>query len=153
MSDKEPPPRLSDLELRQFVADWLDGKIFSDRHIANQEDILLSFMVLAFLDQETTTTDWNQVGLVYEHLSEAMQGRLVNGMPIFFSCRMMHIEDWQKAIPLIKAEQRRRAEFLGQSTEGLDNLDSNQLLLELPDGNGNEGTDQPVHDPDEEERD
>lgn len=45
--------------------------------------------------------DPHSIGCVYEFMSEA-GARAVNGMPSFFSCKFMHIDDWKRVKPIIQ---------------------------------------------------
>ncbi len=49
----------------------------------------------------------SNIGIIYEHYSKGGP-MAVNGCPTFFSCRLMHIKDWHRAIPAINREQERR---------------------------------------------
>ena len=49
----------------------------------------------------------DQLGVIYEWMSKAGP-RAINGMPTFFSCRLMHKEDWERARQAIAREQERR---------------------------------------------
>ena len=104
-------PRMSDDALRKLILDFVDGRIFTSVHIpSNQMQSMLSmvFMPLALGALHKVHPDsLANIGLIYEYLDQAAP-RSINGMPIFFSCRMVHKDDWQRAIPAIQAEEERR---------------------------------------------
>lgn len=47
-----------------------------------------------------------QIGVIWEYLAQAGP-RSINGMPMFFSCRFMHREDWQRALAAYERERER----------------------------------------------
>lgn len=104
---REPLPRLSDDELREFIDAFISGRIFTSNHIpeGNGDLIAMVFMPIAFGAVTKETAE--EVALVYEYLDKAGP-RSINGMPIFFSCRLLHKKDWERALPVLKAERDRR---------------------------------------------
>jgi hypothetical protein len=51
---------------------------------------------------------WVDLGLIWEWVdSRNALARGINGMPMFLSCRLMHIDDWKRAQKAIEAEQKR----------------------------------------------
>ena len=102
------PPRMSDEELKRFVLDFCDGRIFSSGHIAESDLSLLPsiFMVLIFM--EFSEAYYDHVGLIWERLSEAAPTS-INGYPCFFSCHVMHKLDWERVRKVISAERERRS--------------------------------------------
>lgn len=96
---------MTDDELRQFVLGVVDGHIFTSAHIPDDENRMLSmvFMPLLFA-QELDLTD---VGIVWEWVKDAGP-RGINGMPCFFSMRLMKSADWARARAAIIAETDRR---------------------------------------------
>jgi hypothetical protein len=99
-------PRMEDDELREFVDDFLSGRIYTLHHVPDGQDPAMVFMVLA-LGGLPQGLDPNDVGTVYEYIDKAGP-RTVNGMPHFFSCRFMHKDDWSRAVTAIEAERERR---------------------------------------------
>lgn len=89
-------PIKTDEELKQIAVDLFSGKIFTDRHVRNPKDLGMVFMLLVF-----TGDDFKQEllddppGMIYEYLSEAGP-RSVNGMPTFFSMRMLNEADTKR---------------------------------------------------------
>jgi len=82
----------TDEELKQVAKDLWAGKIFSDRHIPSGSDphIMLSvFMPLAFMDKKTLNgMQREKINFIYEYYDKAGP-RMINGMPMFFSCRIL----------------------------------------------------------------
>jgi hypothetical protein len=117
--DKDEPkkghakvPRLSDDELREFVNDFTSGLIFSNVHFrsAEEEKSLLGsvFMPLVFgALSRYSVEEIQNIGLMYEHINKAGP-MAINGYPIFFSMRLMHKDDWDRARIAIQAETERR---------------------------------------------
>lgn len=124
--EKKPRPRKKDLpamsddELREFVMGYCDGKIFTANDIPSvripkptQEEIERSardmglvFVPLALGAMEKIAHP-SQVGTFWEWTKDAMP-RSINGMPMFFSLRVMYKPDWIRACRAIKREMNRR---------------------------------------------
>lgn len=102
-------PRMTDEELKQFVLDACDGHIFTNTMCNRPEDVSIVFMTIALFPPGLfyTKEAIQQVGIVWERMSEAGP-RAVNGMPMFMSHRLMHIDDWKRAAKAIDAELERR---------------------------------------------
>jgi len=123
------PARLSEEALREFVLGFLDGSVYSDRHIPSWEmvaraespeeiqraqerwgrDTSMVFMCL-MLGPPPPKDYAEKVAVVWEWFSKAGP-RSINGMPGFFSHHFMHIDDWKRAAPAIDRELERRREF------------------------------------------
>jgi hypothetical protein len=100
-------PRLSEEALRKFVLEFLGGAIYTSADIRRAEDIAIVFLPVALgLFEGCTKEELSQVGVIWEYLSKAMP-RSINGMPIFSSCHLMHLEDWKRAGLAIEREQLR----------------------------------------------
>ena len=103
--------RATDDELRKFVDDFVSSRIFTDRHIRPSDVVGTMSMIFmpialgAFSKYEKESL--KIVGCIYEYMSEAGP-RSVNGYPIFFSMRFLHVEDWKRACKAIEREQERR---------------------------------------------
>jgi len=98
----EGPPRHSKEELKQFVLDVCDNRVY----LLQQEEDHRSFTVLSLMSPMPHDYLEN-VGAVYEHMDKA--GPLaINGRPMFLSCKFMHIDDWNIALPAIQRELERR---------------------------------------------
>lgn len=104
-------PRMTEDEIRQFVLNVCDGHVFTS---AQCEPAIIHsiFMPIALGAFEGWTEDeCSKVGCIWEHMKEAGP-RSINGMPMFMSLRMMHIEDWDRARVAIAAEFERRKEIV-----------------------------------------
>lgn len=93
----EVPPRMSADDLAKFVADFIEGRIFTSAQIRDPDLTANIFMPIAFgAFAGMTRDDAEQIGCVWEYLDQAGP-TAINGYPIFFSCRLMRMEDWQEA--------------------------------------------------------
>jgi len=114
VTEEEKKPRklqrLTDDELRTFVSDFASQQIFSSAHLSESDvnKLKMIFMPLAFGAFEGyTDDDLKDVGLIYEYLDQ--QGpHSINGYPMFWSCRIMHKDDWERARAAIIVEVERR---------------------------------------------
>lgn len=86
-----PCPSRTSEDLKQIAIDLQAGRIFTNRHIPNPNDIGMVFMVLMFMDQKDQYIP-ESIGLVFEYYSKAMP-RSINGMPMFTSMHYLNIED------------------------------------------------------------
>jgi hypothetical protein len=134
--------RMTADEIKDFVMGWCDGKIFTDRHCHQERDITMVFMVLALGGIPEGWTEEN-LGLIWEWMDKAGP-MAVNGMPTFFSCHMMHKEDWEICRELIQDEMKRRKDLKIQVQEKL-------KLRGNTDEGRNEGRDSAVSDAAKEE--
>lgn len=144
--------RMTDEELRQFVADALANRIFSSGQLRPHEDPGMVFFPIKFgclipdlpeipEPPETIPDDWtveqfeeypekyekltaeheaiskklyeatlDQIGCFWEYMDKAMP-RSINGLPCFMSVRIMHKDDWDRALKAILREQERMKEL------------------------------------------
>lgn len=51
-----------------------------------------------------------QLGLIWEYWDKSLP-RSINGYPIFMSCRVMHIDDWNRIWPVLEKEEKRIADI------------------------------------------
>ncbi len=100
---------LSNDKLREFVLAFVDGRIFTDKHVHNpKRDLGMVFMPIALGAFSGWTEDQlNNVGCIYEYIDQAGP-RSINGMPVFFSFRILSAEQWDQAREAIVKEQARR---------------------------------------------
>lgn len=104
--EKELPPtfqvhRMEDDDLKKFVRDYVEGRIFTSADLKSAEDAKLVFMPVLFMKWEDIPKEVvNEIGIFWEYLSEAGP-RAVNGNPMFMSMRIMWKEDWKRARPAI----------------------------------------------------
>lgn len=105
--ETKPPPHMTDDQLREFVLGCCDDKIFTSFHVHEEPtDVLkLVFMPIAFGALKTIKLD--ELGCIWEWWIQAGQ-RSINGYPSFFSMRVMHKDDWERAHKAIDAELTRR---------------------------------------------
>lgn len=97
-------------EKREFFREFCDGRIFSSLDLRASLDkhlLHLVFLPLALASPDTLP-DLSKVALVWEHMSQAGT-RSINGCPTFFSCHLMHVDDWNELRPLLVEELQRRA--------------------------------------------
>lgn len=100
--------RMSDDEIRQFVLDYCDGQLFTSHDVKEPKMVLSVFMPLALgAFSSYNPESLKQIGLFYEHRSKAGYWA-INGCPTFSSVRILHKDDWARAIPAINAELERR---------------------------------------------
>lgn len=88
------------VDLSQLAKVIHAGKVFTDRHLQHVEDAKMVFMPLglgAFAGK--TEEEIADIGMLYEYMSKA-ESRTVNGMPMFFSMRVLTVaqadEVWAK---------------------------------------------------------
>jgi hypothetical protein len=105
--------RMTDDELRTFIIDYVDGKIFTMQHIPDNQvkHILHSvFMPLIFFDgfDDAPREVLDELGTIYQYYDQA--GKLsINGFPIFMSMRIMWRGDWERVVPKIQELLEKRA--------------------------------------------
>lgn len=103
-------PKLTDAKLREFVDDFVSNRIFTLQHIPvhSQDLVGMIFMPVAFgLFSKYSSDSVKTIGTIYEHMSTAGP-RSINGYPIFMSCKMLHVKDWERARKAILVEEERR---------------------------------------------
>jgi hypothetical protein len=106
----------TDEELKQLAQDILMDKVFTDRHLRNDnpQTFALVFMPFAMANAEQLEAMKKEdIGMVYEYLSEAGP-RSINGLPTFFSCKRItkaetdkvfeYYEKFKKALDQAKKE-------------------------------------------------
>lgn len=92
---------LTDAEIKQLAVDFHHGMIFCDRHVARPDDLPMVFMILNLMDEKAfKKLKADSPGLIYEYLEKAGP-RSINGMPIFFSMRMLSSADTVKMFKLV----------------------------------------------------
>lgn len=113
MENKEerwaPLESLPEKELKEVLFGLLDGRIYSSAHSPKQLDMV--FLPIAMGAFEGAPKEWlDQIGLIYEWLHEASP-RSLNGHPMFFSMRLLNKTDWERILPLLQEEERRRKDL------------------------------------------
>ena len=104
-------PRLSDQDLRKFVDDFVSNRIFTSAQLTEKNVNLLPmiFMPLGLGSLSNLQPDsLKQIGCVWEYIDKAGP-RSINGLPMFLSMNLLHIDDWERAVPAIDKEIQRRA--------------------------------------------
>ncbi len=107
-------PRMTPDELKQFIIDVVDNKIFTSAHMTEQErkqHLQLVFMPVALGALSGAPKEvYDAIGILWEYYRDALPMG-VNGMPIFASCRIMWKEDWILAREKItKLQEKRKQE-------------------------------------------
>lgn len=97
--EEEYTPK-TDEELKGVAKDLWAGRIFSDRHINSLKDnpsvLGMVFMPMIFMDNKSRKKLADlKVNFIYEYMNKASP-RAVNGMPIFFSCRILTESETKK---------------------------------------------------------
>lgn len=111
-------PRMTTIELRQFVLNYCSGLIFTSADVSDRSMLPLVFLPLGMGGlSQLPESEIRNIGLFWEHLSAAGP-RSINGLPMFVSVHMMHKADVDIVVPLIVAERERQAAYLEGSTDG-----------------------------------
>jgi len=93
---------LTEKEIADLANDMYRGLIFTDRHVQRSEDVPSVFMPLIFMNEENIEKlKANPPGMIYEYFDKAGP-RSINGMPIFWSFRMINVEDTAKVMERYK---------------------------------------------------
>ena len=109
-------PKHTPEEIKQLAIDFRAGKIFSDRHLQNPEDVSMVFMVLMFLDEAAIDElKANPPAMIYEYLSEAGP-RSVNGYPCFMSHKYLSKEDFEAMRDTVKKLEEAEKAVLAAGT-------------------------------------
>jgi hypothetical protein len=85
-------------EKKKFVLALVNGGVFTDHHIRKPEMIPMVFMPIALGALSGSSESYiKSIGLIYEYM-DAAQSRSIDGMPTFFSCRMMNVADAEECL-------------------------------------------------------
>lgn len=80
-------------EIKALALDLITNKLFTDRHIENDQMIPTVFMPIALgAFQEVDNEELEKLGLIYEHLDKAGP-RSINGLPSFMSMQYLSKDD------------------------------------------------------------
>ena len=96
--------------LERYAVDFVDGRIFSSRHVAEHDQHLLAniFMPLMFMNGELhAKIVASQPEMIFEYRSEAGP-MAINGYPMFFSMRYISARQWPLFKELVNAIKDRR---------------------------------------------
>ena len=95
--------------LRELALDIVEGKVFGSWQLRNPEkELSMVFMVLFFAKKEDLPSD---IGAVYEYIDRASK-QSINGMPIFYSCRFLTMQQYKDVCDYVKEAQEHRKSFL-----------------------------------------
>ena len=104
----------SDAELKQLAMDIVDGKVFTDKHIPDNQQHMLTRvfipLMLGGLEQINQDGLLDNVGMIYEYYSEAGP-RGINGMPIFMSFRYLTVADAKRTFEFYDDYLKLKASF------------------------------------------
>jgi len=120
-SDIQEPaiPRLTDAALADFVLAYCDGKILTSANVRQLNLLPMIFMPIALgALSDFSERTLGKIGVIWEYYSAAGP-RGVNGYPTFFSCRLMRVEDWERAVKAIDRELERRDGLKKTILEGI----------------------------------
>lgn len=105
-------------QLRKIAADFYDGLIYSDRHVASQNVLQIVFMPLALgALSQLTEAEVADIGLIYEYWSEYKSPRSINGSPIFFSMKILTKEETEKMLEYSDEYKAVKEQFLKKTPE------------------------------------
>lgn len=94
--EKKERTRLTDPELRQLAQDLFVGKVYTDRHIPQEQirDRLQTvFLPILWLDAESfASLQTNPPEVIYEYLDKAAP-RMLWGLPVFLSMKILTKEE------------------------------------------------------------
>lgn len=111
---KREIPRMTEDEIAETVIGIVQARIFTGSQCP--PDMLASvFMPLALGGLEGI--DWDELGNVIEDLSKAGP-MAVNGYPMFFSCRLIHIKDWEVIAERVPKAHEAMMEAAGVGNKG-----------------------------------
>lgn len=105
---RRPLPSLPQEELKRVVMGVCDGQIFTSAHLRDHDLLDMVFMPVIF--GGLTGVELDSIGILYEDISKAGP-RSINGLPNFFSFRLMNVGDWERCRKAIAREQERREDF------------------------------------------
>lgn len=98
--------------LRALAIDFIEGKIFSDRHIPDVDSSAVTsvFMILVLMDADTRNRYLHDCGMLYEYMSE--RGPLCcNGLPMFLSVRKLSTHDAKLLFQFAEEYKAMKAKF------------------------------------------
>lgn len=111
-------PAMTPEQMKTFVRDYIDGKIFSLHHMP--PDVALDTVAMVFMPiamgmlSALGPEGIKNVGTIYEYLVDAVP-RSVNGYPVFLSCKLVDKADWEKArekiLKILEAREESLKEF------------------------------------------
>lgn len=110
------PERLPDDELRDLAIEIVEERVFIARSKPAVENAF--GIVLSFLDREALE-DADEWGMLYERYAKAGP-RFVNGYPVFYSFKVLHMDDAEPLLEHMTAYQQTviqvKTNFVGGDT-------------------------------------
>lgn len=98
-------PRLTDDEITKLTTAVVKNQIFCLQMLPADDPTLVSLVFMVLGLGGLGDIDPDTIGTVYEYLHKAGECGF-NGYPTFFSCHMVHTDDWKTVIErAIKAEE------------------------------------------------
>jgi hypothetical protein len=92
-------------KLTEIATDIIGNRVFTDRHCQTQNDLSMVFMPLALGAFKDATDEWmNDLGMLYEYM-EKVGPRSCNGLPGFFSMRLLNKHDAEIVWAKVRAMQ------------------------------------------------
>lgn len=112
LSEQLGPPMLplSEQELKELALDIDRGMVFGSWALTLDE-VRSSFMPLMFINPSDIPSNG---AYIYEYLSEAGP-RSINGRPVFFSMRILPIENISKLKEMLQQLENQRRQFLEET--------------------------------------
>lgn len=102
------PPKLINIrrlppgELRVFIRDLIEGRIFTSAHISRRTDqewadrLPFVFLPLLLGEWHTVPKD-EQIGVCWAYYADQL-GAGMNNYPMFLYCKWLHVDDWKIAL-------------------------------------------------------
>ena len=93
---------MSEDALKQVARDLLENRIFTSAHLREYDDPLTCFMVICLMPHERRAALLDLNADFYYANYEDAAPRSCNGMPIFFSCKVMTRTDADKMLGMYR---------------------------------------------------
>jgi len=117
------PVRKTPQELREFVEGVIANRYFLSVQIPEGSEHLVKSIFLPL--GLGALADWPKeellnIGIVYGEYGPDVAPRSINGFPMFFSCHIMHKDDWALADAAIRKVMKAQ----GEALDGLENRET-----------------------------
>jgi hypothetical protein len=121
--EREPYAPKTDQELEQLAQDIVGGRVFHTMyHDVEKAGLSLHAVFMPLIFMESEWHDWiktNDIGGFYEYMAKAGP-RSCNGMPTFFSMKMMSVDDNKRLNARVQEIARlHRDRLQAAGTEGI----------------------------------
>jgi hypothetical protein len=104
---------MKEQELKQLAIDIMEGRVFGSWNVKDWEhDLGCVFMVIPLMNEPLP----EDTAHVYEYYDKAGPVSM-NGMPTFFSMKILLKDDAEKLMPMIETLEKQRKEFLGKESD------------------------------------